>query len=145
MFQHYHLYFQDISEEPPQEIISMLHRSSFKHCYTLLTSGSGHVGPSLAKNFDTRLVLMGINTDLQESLVQKYMSITDTPQELYAALSAKVSYCISFQAKTSQLVLLLVYALSVFLSFPTSLKGSHTWYTVGLSNLMTINSHKTYV
>lgn len=34
---------------------------------------------------------MGLDTDLQETLVHKYISITDTPMELYASLLAKVS------------------------------------------------------
>ncbi len=83
-------FFQDMVPQQNQDVINMLHKYSLRHSYIVLTVSSHYTSSSLAKNFDTRLVLMGLATDLQEDLVHHYTSITETPQELYASLLAKV-------------------------------------------------------
>ncbi len=82
--------------EQNQDIMNMIHKYSLRHSYMILTVSSHYASSSLAKNFDARLVLMGLATDLQEDLVHHYISITDTPQELYASLLAKVLFLLIY-------------------------------------------------
>ena len=57
---------QELEGEPPEEILSLLQKRSLRHCYALLTANRGCVGPALARCFNTRLVLLGLETGAGE-------------------------------------------------------------------------------
>ena len=57
------------------EFLDLLHKAMFRECSIVMATRSNHVSRALLKQFDTRLLVAGIEADAREGMIGEWMGL----------------------------------------------------------------------